>query len=1372
MKTLLFLLLFFTVLTTVVFAVDDHAVCGTNEDIIDHQLESIPFYLRPDFGNQITLPVAIVYVDFPDGRLNGNDQIFTTSQMMDLLNQSGGMLDAVAELGIDSIDGTRKFRPAKYTYFDRWEMFFSTGTYFGDVHPDFNVYGDLAYGSMKEYFYEATNGKVIIEPMVTHPNATGDLRRMTGILNRDVVINGRHIIKSIRLDRNKYGQGGYFPSQGPPAFNDLQNDVLSKVDYLYGIGELDTNFADFNGQIVIIIAGGSGGVGGAAFGLRTSVNRGTTFHFSNNLNDPFNYINRMDGFRIPVHEISHNPPINFRFHTNSGRYCAMNPNSSALHPDCPPHFNPAIKIQKGWIDVIHFENSMQIDKLDPMVSSNTVGLITVYGKPSESPDNQTGEYFIVENRRLLGFDQKISDHLRFDGHPNFKGGLLIWHYSPYRAIPNNIFQTGTTVPYRNVKLLIPGENATIEIDRNWAGPEHFYGYYPTQPIPEIFRNRDTNLTYSSIPLRTGIKIKDIEQEQTVNSAVSFELEYQISEPPDYDYVIYNRDEQASIEVLNGSVYFHNFDANRYFEVNPSTIVETAGFGMGFSCMKARGGLNNPIIFRGAGFANQSESHRFTHVGVGFDIQTLFGTIDSLILENVGIENVHLFNSELNIVSASNVPVAMNNIMAAFKPAFDVYNIVCVGGMMSEFELNDLNVLLDYSDNPAYEMSFNCDVNLSNTNLTFRADTYFQDGTGLNLFNSYLRIEEGIRPGFLPVLDKAPTAESWSGIYIEDGNAYINKAEILNSTNGITLIRPTGSVVIDENVFSGNLIGDISIYDNSESQTEVTISNNTFNSPDDQYSSIDASELYDLTIENNEFINSGLASISLSYCFDPVVKNNIMTGTNEVNFSCGIISEGSSGYYECNTITNFNDFGIFLLNSQPTLFNNLITGNAYGLYVTNNSFPVLSPYFTPSVTQYVGGFNRIEYNSNEEIYVEDDLNPSEPFMLRGENTVQDYEQITPDILIYNGSVNSGNIIYAETNYWGGDEPVGRFEPEGSVEYDPWMTESPSDNCQISLITSNNSEMEESLLMFGSAMLEKYNGNYSNSDYLFRQLVGNNSSAIKKVMALSNVYYSSHLANEDLGTLRNYFLDFTSNSDTVVKRKSRDMAIETRVSIGELEDALDDYDNIINTSQIPLEIFYAQLGKLRVLRQLSFFQQGDNTIHEIPVMSQKLFNKNSKEIGNLNEKKPRFEKYIRLVNEGSYNTDANKIAIDRMVSIGLIHSKTGFNPKRGFSIHEQQSDLTMVPDRFQLFQNYPNPFNPETKIKFSIPSTAGNEALANLVVYDITGREVLQLLNNINVSIGVNEVIFDGRNLSSGVYFYKLEISGKYKFTDVKRMVLLK
>jgi len=92
-------------------------------------------------------------------------------------------------------------------------------------------------------------------------------------------------------------------------------------------------------------------------------------------------------------------------------------------------------------------------------------------------------------------------------------------------------------------------------------------------------------------------------------------------------------------------------------------------------------------------------------------------------------------------------------------------------------------------------------------------------------------------------------------------------------------------------------------------------------------------------------------------------------------------------------------------------------------------------------------------------------------------------------------------------------------------------------------------------------------------------------------------------------------------------------------------------------------------------------------------------------------------------------------------------------------------------FSLQQNYPNPFNPKTKIKFSIPQFPINKGLqppVQIKIYDILGREISTIVNE-QLKPGTYEVEFDGSEIPSGVYFYKLSSGG---FTKTMKMVLVK
>jgi choice-of-anchor A domain-containing protein/uncharacterized repeat protein (TIGR01451 family) len=89
---------------------------------------------------------------------------------------------------------------------------------------------------------------------------------------------------------------------------------------------------------------------------------------------------------------------------------------------------------------------------------------------------------------------------------------------------------------------------------------------------------------------------------------------------------------------------------------------------------------------------------------------------------------------------------------------------------------------------------------------------------------------------------------------------------------------------------------------------------------------------------------------------------------------------------------------------------------------------------------------------------------------------------------------------------------------------------------------------------------------------------------------------------------------------------------------------------------------------------------------------------------------------------------------------------------------------VPTAFELSQNYPNPFNPSTKIRVSVPMTTK----ASISVYNILGQRIALLFNG-ELKCGVHEFDFSAKNLSSGIYFYRIESSA---FNATRKMVLTK
>lgn len=88
----------------------------------------------------------------------------------------------------------------------------------------------------------------------------------------------------------------------------------------------------------------------------------------------------------------------------------------------------------------------------------------------------------------------------------------------------------------------------------------------------------------------------------------------------------------------------------------------------------------------------------------------------------------------------------------------------------------------------------------------------------------------------------------------------------------------------------------------------------------------------------------------------------------------------------------------------------------------------------------------------------------------------------------------------------------------------------------------------------------------------------------------------------------------------------------------------------------------------------------------------------------------------------------------------------------------------PRDYFLAQNYPNPFNPSTQINFGL-NQAG---FVSIKVYNVLGNEIAEPVSSY-LSAGSHSVNFDARGLSSGVYFYRINVNG---FTEIRKMILEK
>ena len=102
----------------------------------------------------------------------------------------------------------------------------------------------------------------------------------------------------------------------------------------------------------------------------------------------------------------------------------------------------------------------------------------------------------------------------------------------------------------------------------------------------------------------------------------------------------------------------------------------------------------------------------------------------------------------------------------------------------------------------------------------------------------------------------------------------------------------------------------------------------------------------------------------------------------------------------------------------------------------------------------------------------------------------------------------------------------------------------------------------------------------------------------------------------------------------------------------------------------------------------------------------------------------------------------------------------------SLNDWESAL---PESFALQGNYPNPFNPSTTIVFDLPERAEVE----IEVYDMLGRRVMILTNQVLEAGTQKRVEFNGQGLASGVYVYRvIAVMGTHTAKDTGKMIMLK
>lgn len=581
--------------------------------------------------------------------------------------------------------------------------------------------------------------------------------------------------------------------------------------------------------------------------------------------------------------------------------------------------------------------------------------------------------------------------------------------------------------------------------------------------------------------------------------------------------------------------------------------------------------------------------------------------------------------------------------------------------------------------------------------------------------------------------------------------------------------------------------------------------------------------YSLNIINNTFTN-GCASIILANYLSNVlpysVTRNVFNNTASVNF----IGIQISGKIKNNSFTSSNvPLGIHLVNSHPDLYNNIVNSKDVSLHLAGLCNPNLAPYIFEGNMIWTGGKNSLDSDEGDNVQ----LSSAGKILTDWGNNNFSVSDST-NYHIYGWMDSSINSYYARDNCWNSsDVPIISLTKNNSSFIVPIVYYNLGYNCVTEAnatgwnITNMGNGIYDSVKLSYDItgeelsdldqlyyMGESYftSGNYPNAITTLKSLVDSEDSYSYHshcFVLLYDCYVSLDTSADESYTIDLYtdLIDYLENKIELEDCGDVDMAM---VIIAQCYANIEEYTYTSNTYEL-LALYHPD-PNIRLLASWNYeeiqdlinsgsgggnqnievneyklIERIEKIINDDPLMSKvkkvfdneqkkklEVFDKQIKESVNnpqLNESFRQLKEFDKLKEERaksnlllSRSLNSDEKAKRRLEDISITAISTSL-------IRDNSMGSNLLPFEYSLSQNYPNPFNPSTKINFDLPV----DGKANLVIYDMLGREIMKLVNNELKTAGRYTIEFNGVNFASGVYFYRLEVNN---FVQTKRMVLLK
>ncbi len=558
---------------------------------------------------------------------------------------------------------------------------------------------------------------------------------------------------------------------------------------------------------------------------------------------------------------------------------------------------------------------------------------------------------------------------------------------------------------------------------------------------------------------------------------------------------------------------------------------------------------------------------------------------------------------------------------------------------------------------------------------------------------------------------SPNSSTQNGIKInQGGTATISYADISSAYNGIK-ITPSSYQSTIQNCSIHDCYDGLSAQYGSK-DADLTISGNTIQ--DDSH--------YGISI-----VNPGYGMNS-----EPTISDNTITGCSSHGiylYNIGYLSTICG-----NTISNnSNSAGIAMYYSSPHLTNNNISNNYNGIGCASSSLPDVDN-------------NDIEGNYRGVYSISSDpfLGQEVPTINGGNNTITGNTLRDLQAL-------SNSTIMAEHNWWGSaDTPsVNQISvlSGSTVDYDPWLPNPPgyrlaTNEKSPGIIINNNTSklsVNNNMVNYYASSLNQVQDNFNPEWNLSRKLLyakslirnKNNIESQTILKDIINTYPDSSISSYAMNLLWNSYRDNNLDSlksflhSLLGKKQDKDI-----YGLAEIILAQYDKDNTPNALD-KIMIKYTSEN----IKQMALFGK---FLYYINVSGNK-------------------DMAIVVLTEIDHRYPGSYISEDAHIQLG-----DKINQGNKFKADSTLSEKSL--SKINLFENYPNPFNPSTIIIYILKE----KDKVTLDVYNILGQRVVSLINDIQ-SEGKHSVNFDGSNLPSGIYIYKLTGTN---FSISKKMLLIK